>query len=746
MTERLVSDVTRDKYAQEGERTLEDVMRRVHHAVMGEDPSGLEVLTRGRFCPGGRILASAGTGKLVTSFNCFVSPRIEDSMHTEEDRSSKGIMDALAVAAYTQQMGGGIGMDFSTLRPEGALVKKRGTGASGPLPFMDMWNAMCATVMSSGARRGAMMATMRCDHPDILKFIRAKREAGRLTNFNVSVLVTDAFMRSVEKDLPWLLIWPGQHVEKELSQTDKGYIYRIIPARELWREIMESTHESSEPGVIFIDQVNRMNNLRYCEEISATNPCGEQPLPPNGNCNLGAINLARMVRGMPFTDTVEVDWTVLSITVNYAVRFLDNVIDQAHYPTPEQEHEGKQKRRIGLGVMGLANMLQLLSTRYGSPRAVDITQSVMRHIANEAYKASSSLAAEKGSFPAIDRDRLLEAPFIQRLDDAVRERIRHHGLRNGVLLTVAPTGTTSIFMGNVSGGIEPVFANEYTRAVLQPDGSREEYLVSDWGFREWSKRHPQQPPSPIPGYLCEAHEVSIEEHLQMQAAAQEWVDSSISKTINLPAGISLEDFQSVYKRAWELELKGCTTYRPSEVRGSVLRTKATTVTLEDGELVEEQLEAPAKPPRPPELHGITYKVRWPGLEQAFYVTINDKEGRPFEVFINSKSIKHQEWITALTRTISAVFRRGGDVGFLVEELGQIHSAVGGQWVNGKYVPSLVAMIGGVIEQHLRRLGLYDGGMVEVSEVTGDVCPKCNMPAVTHQEGCEKCGACGWSSC
>lgn len=711
------------------------------------------------WCPAGRIHAGAGTDSRVTLINCFVSPDIEDSMQTERNSNSKGIGEALIVAMLTQQMGGGIGMDFSTLRPDGAVVGRTNSVSTGPLPFMGMWDAMCTTIKSSGARRGAMMGVMLISHPDVRKFIVAKRTKGVFENFNVSVLVTDAFMRALDKGEDWDLKFhipraDGKHVDVYTENGKTMYVYERLPARELWDEITRNTFEYAEPGIIFIDRVNERNNLWYCEEIHATNPCGEQPLPPNGDCNLGAINLARLVRS-PFNKPT-FDFAELEKVARIGVRFLDNVIDVTQFPTEEQRLEALNKRRTGLGITGLGNALQQMQIRYGSKAAIEFTGLVMETIRNAAYRESIELAKERGPFPMFDQFNYSQAAFIRSLPKDIREDIHKYGIRNSVILTIAPTGTTSMYYGNVSSGIEPTFAWKYKRKAREADGSYREFQeVYDYGYLLYKNIIGHVDGEPLPDYMVSALELTVDEHLVMQAVCQEFVDSSISKTINCPADMKFEDFQNVYTKAYEMGCKGCTTYRPSDVRGWVLSTETETKKEEPVAC----LPCIVVEPRPEELEGTTYKVKYPRLEHAFYITINDyiagDQRRPFEIFINSKSVNHQEWITALTRMISAIFRRGGDVTFIVEELSQVFSSQGGAFVNKKYVPSLVALIGSTIEQHFKKIGLLqnDAPQVEVAaavaaptESLGEACPSCSSPTLIKQEGCGKCTSCGYSEC
>jgi ribonucleoside-diphosphate reductase alpha chain len=726
--------------------SVEDSWRRIARALaeVEADPAKWEAefyaaLEGFKFLPAGRITAGAGTGRSVTLFNCFVMGTIPDTM--------EGIFTGLKEAALTMQQGGGIGYDFSTIRPKGAEVKGVAADASGPLSFMDVWDAMCRTIMSAGSRRGAMMATMRCDHPDIEAFIEAKRDPARLRMFNLSVLVTDAFMAAVKADGPWELVFGGK-------------VYRTVEARDLWNKIMRSTFDYAEPGVIFIDRINAMNNLGYVETIAATNPCGEQPLPPYGACLLGSINLATLV-WYPFEDKAHVCKTELAKLVRTAVRMMDNVVDASRFPLPEQAAEAQAKRRIGLGVTGLADALLMCGLRYGSDEAVAATEDWMHAIAREAYLASVDLAKEKGAFPLFDAAGFLASGNMAQMDADVRDAIAQHGIRNALLTSVAPTGTISLYAGNVSSGIEPVFAYAYTRKVLQKDGSRTEEEVVDYAVRLWREKHGD---APLPDHFVNAQTLPPLDHVRMQAAAQKWVDSSISKTINCPEDISFDAFKEVYMAAWDQGCKGCTTYRPNDVTGSVLTVSekqtapVASQPVTGGEVV--YLSDPLD--RPAALEGQTYKVKWPGSEHALYITINDiviaGHRRPFEVFINSKNMEHFAWTVALTRMISAVFRRGGDISFVVEELKAVFDPRGGAWMEGRYIPSILAAIGGVIERHLIDIGFIEGEglglksdpkaeLLRVGEAPrGKACPSCGSYDLRMVEGCLTCGSCGHSKC
>ncbi|MES2292801.1 MAG: adenosylcobalamin-dependent ribonucleoside-diphosphate reductase [Pseudomonadota bacterium] len=709
-----------------------------------------------KFLPAGRILAGAGTERSVTLFNCFVMGTIPDSMD--------GIFSALREAALTLQQGGGIGYDFSTLRPKGAPVNGVGADASGPVSFMEVWDAMCRTIMSAGSRRGAMMATLACDHPDIEAFIDAKRTSGRLSNFNLSVLISDAFMQAVSADADWILQF-------------QGLPYRTLKARALWDRIMRSTYDYAEPGVIFIDRINEQNNLSYCETISATNPCGEQPLPPYGACLLGSINLAKLVRN-PFEEDAHLNLDALADLTATAIRMMDNAIDVSRFPLEAQRQEAIAKRRIGLGVTGLADALIFCRTRYGSPESVKLIRSWLSTLAEAAYRASIELAREKGPFPLFDAAEFLIRPHILALPDDVRARLAQHGIRNALLTSIAPTGTISLLAGNVSSGIEPVFAYSYTRKVLQPDGSKREEIVEDYAVRVFRNRFGED--AALPDYFVNAQTLSPQDHLAVQAAAQPFIDSAISKTINVPASISFDAFKDVYLAAYRDGCKGCTTYRPNDVTGSVLSVTepkdaipAEVIIAGGGD--EPELPLPLPEPkerggvvymtrpldRPDSLLGRTYKIKWLESDHAFYITINDveKDGRrrPFEVFINSKNMEAYAWALALTRMISAVFRRGGDVSFVVDELKAIFDPRGGQWMSGRYVPSLLAAIGEVIERHMVEIGFLGMRPAQAAPIAlaermpregapAHFCPRCGEASFVKMEGCDSCLSCGYSKC
>lgn len=766
---KMVQDVWASKYKWKDEPNWLATALRVATDIYSNDTEKHLVeaqiaMERRLWIPGGRILAGAGTDKRVTMMNCYVNETLADSM--------EGIMHGLTNTALTLQQGGGIGTDFSTLRPEGALLTRTHTKASGPLPFMHMWDRASATIRSAGDRRGAMMGTMCDTHPDIIKFIHSKRELGSLTQFNISVLVSDALMEAVKDDAEWLLYFhvPPMDRTNDLSDYDftdesgvKQYVYKVLPARELWELITKNTYEYSEPGVIFIDRVNDLNNLYYCEDIRCTNPCGEQPLPPHGTCNLGHINLARCVR-RPFSSSAELDTTLIQNLTRMGVRFLDNVIDVTRYPLDPQALEEHNKRRLGLGFTGLADCLAQLGIRYGSPDAVRVTEEINRIMCWEAYKTSSDLATERGPFPLFNKDKyLLGNNFAATmLPSEIKEKIAKNGIRNSLLMTVAPTGTGSIVVGNVSSGCEPVFLHSTERRVLKPtSGFKDEWdTYVEWGYGArlyFLSQGCLEGQIELPSYMVTTEDLTIQDHVVMQAAAQRWIDASISKTINVPKEMSYEEFIRVYELAYSLGCKGCTTYRPSDVRGSVLSKPGESSHPSSSETLAD---------RPETLHGTTYKIKWPSMTSSLYLTINsDSEGKPFECFLASKDSKFHDWTTALTVMITAIFRKGGDISFVAKELQQIQSLSDGAFKAGKHHPSLAAYVGYILERHItgnqehedkqvvadesRPQGILiqrNGTLTPVGKYSGEKCPNCNQLTLVRKEGCKVCQECDFTTC
>jgi ribonucleoside-diphosphate reductase alpha chain len=580
----------RDADARPAENGIEDTWKRVAQAVAAIEKTPAEwserflALLRGfRFLPGGRILAGAGTTHVVTPFNCFVMGLIDDSI--------EGIFEALKEGAITMQHGGGVGYDFSTLRPRGSRAPTTGMVASGPVSFMRVWDAMCATILSTGARRGAMMATLRCDHPDVEEFIDAKLAPEALRHFNLSVQVTDAFMQAVTDDAEWALVFP------EREQADPGggkvarverlwsgggaplscRVHKILRARDLWARIGRSAYASAEPGVLFIDRINASNNLGYCEHLSATNPCGEVPLPPYGACNLGSLNLTSFVHDA-FTPAARIDLEAIHDTAWVAVRFLDDVIEIAKFPLFRQREQARRSRRIGLGITGLADALAMLSLRYDSKAAREAAARIMRTIRDAAYEASVELARERGPFPSFDAEKYLQRPFICALPDALRSAIARYGIRNSHLVAIAPAGTISLLANNVSSGIEPIFGIETLRRVMHPDGTYRNFQTTDFAYAAWRSRQPTC--LPLPDVFVAADAVGPRDHLLMQAELQPFVDGAISKTIALQRDLPGSDVSSIFEMAYGLRLKGCTVFREVARAGVIAERCEPNPTLE----------------------------------------------------------------------------------------------------------------------------------------------------------------------
>ncbi|MGD2112431.1 MAG: adenosylcobalamin-dependent ribonucleoside-diphosphate reductase [Gammaproteobacteria bacterium] len=574
---RLVADgPAREDSIEQSWQRVARALAAVETARAGDREAEFLRLLRGfRFLPGGRILAGAGSGQRVTLFNCFVMGQIRDDMDS--------IFDALREGALTMQAGGGVGYDFSTLRPAGSAARATGRIASGPVAFMRVWDAMCATVLSTGARRGAMMASLRCDHPDIEAFIDAKREAGQLRHFNLSVQVTDAFMQAVEDDMEWPLLFPVDAMEAagevhSVWRAWPGYpapvpcrVLARRPARALWERMMHAAYDTAEPGVLFVDRINACNNLAYRETIATTNPCGEIPLPPYGACNLGSLNLTAFVHA-PFRTGAQLDLDALVAATRVATRLLDNVIDASEFPLVQQAAQARGSRRLGLGITGLADALIMLDRHYASSAAREIASAAMQVVCHTAYRTSIELAREKGAFPFFERDAYLAGRFVQTLPEDIRAGIASHGIRNSHLTAIAPTGTISLLANNVSSGIEPVFELQYDRRVLDRTGRYRDFAVEDYAWRAW--RDTGDGSQSLPAAFVTARELPPLAHLDMQAALQPWVDNAISKTINVPADCPFETFRDLYVLAFRRGLKGCTLFRPNPVRGSVLEAPA----------------------------------------------------------------------------------------------------------------------------------------------------------------------------
>jgi ribonucleoside-diphosphate reductase alpha chain len=740
-------DVLLEKYAKGDEQTADDVYRRVARGVAMAEPKALRETIEARFVENlrhgalgaGRIMSAAGTGIAATLINCFVQP-VGDAIQGVDEQGLPGIYVALLQAAETMRRGGGVGYNFSAIRPKGARVHTTSSSASGPCSYMDVFDASCRTVESAGSRRGAQMAVLDCNHPDLLEFIEAKHSKGRWNNFNVSVAITDEFMRAVEQNQPWQLVHraepsPALRAANDMQQREDGlWIYSEKPARAIWDRIMRSTYDVAEPGVVFISRMNEDNNLRAVETIRATNPCGEQPLPPYGCCNLGPLNLTRFVRD-PFAQskggTPSFDWDALAQSTRTQVRFLDDVLDVTLWPLPEQYDESRAKRRIGVGFTGLGDTLVMLGLRYNSPEGRDLAVRIARLMRDEAYRASVELARERGAFPLFDAKRYLEdGTFASRLPDDIKDAIRRDGIRNSHLLSIAPTGTVSLaFADNASNGIEPAFSWTYTRMKVMADGSRESFAVEDYAYRLY--RELGGDVAELPDYFISALEMSARDHLDMMAAVQPYVDTSISKTVNVPADYPFEAFESLYFDAWKGGLKGLATYRPNETLGAVL---SVTPQQPDDSLTEADLDPLriAIDHRPKgELPAIIEKVEY--LTQAgkksLYVAVSFMEvtgrlagedvtiERPIDFFIPvGQRDESQQWITAQMRSLSLA-ARGGFVARNLQDLRKVSWDRGQvrlgevQRLDGHRSPlwhdSEVAALAYAIQQILHRRGFLD---------------------------------------
>jgi len=676
----ISEEVLLEKYAKGDEHSILQVNQRVAHALAQIETPEQRTHWEGRFLhalqqgflPAGRIQSAAGTDLTATLINCFVQP-VGDSI-AHDDEGHPGIYVALMEAAETMRRGGGVGYDFSRIRPRGAWVGSTQSSASGPVSYMRVYDRSCETVESAGSRRGAQMGVLRCDHPDIEEFIHAK-DSGDLRNFNISVGVTDTFMQAVENDTEFELV---HRAEAGMAQKDAGayyaserglWIYRKVRARDLWEQVMRSTYDHAEPGVLFIDTINRDNNLSYCEAIASTNPCAEQPLPPYGCCCLGSIDLTRFIRE-PFDDKTHFDFAGFSELCRIATRMLDNVLDVTVWPLPQQQQEMRNKRRIGLGFTGLGDALVMLGLRYDSQPARDMARKISETMRDAAYDASNELARERGAFPLFNADMYLSSPrFASRLPAALKEKIRKHGLRNSHLLSIAPTGTISLaFADNASNGIEPAFSWHYTRKKRMPDGSLKEYAVEDHAWRLY--RHLKGENAPLTPAFVTALEMSAQDHAAMVAAVAPCIDTAISKTVNVPADYPYADFQDLYLQAWKSGLKGLATYRPNAVLGSVLSVTPTAAPLQiddaNQRLALERLPAPVlsslRWPGRPELPGgnpaWSFMVHHPFGEFALFVgELTTEQGtppQPFEVWVNGT--EQPRGLGALAKTLSMDLR------------------------------------------------------------------------------------------
>jgi ribonucleoside-diphosphate reductase alpha chain len=807
-------EVLQEKYAKGNETEIDQVCRRVALSLASVEVEPkmeahfYQALKAG-FVPAGRIWSAAGAGIKATLINCFVQP-MSDSISDEEE-GAPGIYDALKFAAETMRRGGGVGYDFSPIRPMDAKVKGTQSSASGPLSYMNVFDASCVTVESAGSRRGAQMGALIISHPDIERFIHAKRDymlmpdgvtrVGKLTNFNMSVGVTDAFMEAVINDEDWQLTHAAEPNFPTVQLENGEWLYKTVRAVDLWEQIMRSTYNHGEPGILFLDRINKDNNLHYCETIRTTNPCGEQPLPPYGCCDLGSVNLTMFVR-KAFTTKAYFDFEAFKKLIPTAVRMLDDVLDVTVWPLEQQRMEAMNKRRIGLGFLGLGSACAMLGLRYDRDEGRAFASKVSEVMRDAAYNASVDLAIEKMPFPAFDVEKYFSGEsFATRLPEDIKARIRKHGIRNSHLLSIAPTGTITLaFADNASNGIEPPFSLTYERKKRMSDGSHKTYSVEDSAYRLF--RHMNGPDAPLPESFVTALEMTALDHLEMVKAVAPFIDTSISKTVNIPAEYPYDDFKELYLEAWRGNLKGLATYRPNATLGSVLSVKTEDkreeATPEAAEVLAECDPMRKQIERRPEgdLNSITRKVSYSCAngDVTYYASVSFatvdgvlngvpvKIQRPIEFFLMGDATEGQQWITALMRQLSMLARYGGNIAKSLADLRKVSWDKGyvsfGSYtkLDGSKVPlrhtSECAVLGYALQQILINVGFLDadgnqvptkvlariGEPVSLEEVnrsddvpaeihqpgvTGHSCPKCYMPTLVKRDGCKHCESCGY---
>lgn len=783
-------DVLKEKYLKAGETGYEDVFRRVARALASVEKEEQRAQHEAAFLANlhagaigaGRIMSAAGTDIQATLINCFVQP-VGDCIQGVDEGGYPGIYEALREAAETMRRGGGVGYDFSRIRPRGAEVKGTHSMASGPCSYINVFDQSCSTVESAGARRGAQMGVLRMDHPDVLDFITAKRTPGRWNNFNVSVGVPDAFMRALDENQPWELVHrskPGADAMASgaYQRADGMWVYRTLPARELWDTVMQSTYDFAEPGILFLDHINEDNNLNYCEEIAATNPCGEQPLPSYGCCDLGPIILTRFVRhAFGFDGIAAFDFDAFAQSVATQVRALDNVLDVTFWPLPEQRAESAAKRRIGVGFTGMGNTLTMLCLRYDSAEGREMARKIATCMRDAAYKASVALAQEKGAFPKFEAQGYLgEGTFASRLPADIQKSIRKHGIRNSHLLSIAPTGTVSLaFADNASNGIEPAFSWMYRRKKRESDGSTSEYQVEDHAWRMY--RELGGDVTKLPEYFVSALDMAASDHIAMMEAVQPLVDTAISKTVNVPADYPYDDFKGLYQQAWRARLKGLATYRPNAILGAVLDTGAAAKPAAPVEVLVDPMRTVIEKRPKGALAAVAEKIEYWTHEghKTLYIVASflplptaDGKGtvqRAIEFFMPlGQSGESQQWITSSMRMLSLAARGG----FLERALRDMRKVAWDRGpvrlgtyekADGSLVPlwhdSEVAAIAYAIQQiikHRNEAAAHVATPASVGQdlaapaapptMVGKKCGECGAHAVIRKDGCDYCTQCG----
>jgi ribonucleoside-diphosphate reductase alpha chain len=786
-TQPISQDVLREKYLKAGETGAEDVFRRVAHALASVEPEAQRAHHEALFLANlhagaigaGRIMSAAGTKIQATLINCFVQP-VGDCIQGMDDEGYPGIYEALREAAETMRRGGGVGYDFSRIRPRGADVKGTASIASGPCSYINVFDQSCATVESAGARRGAQMGVLRIDHPDVLEFITAKRTPGRWNNFNVSVGMSDAFMQALLDDQPWELVHkaaPGAAVlvDGGFQRPDGLWVYRTLAARDLWDTVMQSAYDFAEPGILFLDHINQDNNLRYCESISATNPCGEQPLPPYGCCDLGPIILTRFVRHpFGFGGTAVFDFKAFEASVATQVRALDNVLDLTFWPLPQQREEAAAKRRIGVGFTGLGNALTMLCLRYDSAEGRAQAALIAEHLMTAAYAASIALAGERGAFPRFDADGYLATgTFASRLPKRLQADIRAHGIRNSHLLSIAPTGTVSLaFADNASNGIEPAFSWMYKRKKREADGSTTEYAVEDHAWRLY--RELGGDVTQLPDYFVSAMEMAAADHIAMMQCVQPFVDTAISKTVNVPADYPYADFKDLYLQAWRAQLKGLATYRPNSILGSVLEVHAAPEVAVSGQSAADPMRSVIERRPPGALAAVAEKVDYWTQEghKTLYLLVSfmplaTGDGghveRAIEFFMPvGQSGESQQWITSSMRLLSLA-ARGGFLDRALSDmrkvawdrgpvrLGTYRKADGTQvplWHDSE-VAAIAYAVQNIISSRSAQVEARSAATADTAAdamspavMAGRKCSECGAHAVIRKDGCEYCTQCG----